>query len=94
MEMELSIAMGLSVLNLVMILIILGINVKSYMKMKAQYTLFMIVFAILFALQYIWSLLLFWQNMYVYNTMFGHHVLILTVFQTLAFGYLLWMEWQ
>lgn len=86
-----------SVLSTINVLLLLGIiwqNVQSYRKMKAEYTLFMIIFASLFLLEHAIGAIMFFTHQHYYVPEVSNHVLALTIIQTIAFAYLYWMERQ
>lgn len=91
---QMKITIGLALLNIALLLGIIILNLGSYKKMRAQYTLFVITFASLFLLQYIIGAVLYFTNIDIYPMEISAHMLTLTAIQTIAFGYLLWMEWQ
>lgn len=94
MEVQMKITIGLALMNILLLLGIIVLNLRSYKRMRAQYTLFVITFAGLFLLQYIVGAALYFTNMDLYPTEISTHMLTLTGIQTIAFAYLLWMEWQ
>lgn len=94
MMLEMKIATWLGILNTLILLAVMYFSYKSYRKLKADYTLFVIIFAGLFVLQYLINAYFFFTNMDFYSLEVSRNILALTVLQTIAFGYLLWMELQ
>lgn len=86
--------LALGIVNTLLLLAIIGTNIKSYLKFKAQYTMFIIVFAGLFLAQYAMSAYHFFNTMEVYTFGMESHLLILTIMQTIGFAYFLWMQRQ
>jgi uncharacterized membrane protein len=86
--------LSLGVVNTLLLLAIISINISSYIKFKAQYTMFIIVFAGLFLAQYAMSAYHFFSTMEVYTFGMEWHLLILTGMQTIGFAYFLWMQRQ
>ncbi len=86
--------LSLGILNTILLSTIIGINLKSYIKFKAQYTLFIMIFAGLFLAQYLVSAFHFFASMQVYTFGMDTHILILTIMQTIGFALFLWMQRQ
>lgn len=91
---EMLVATWLGIANMLVLVAIIALNVRSYVRFKADYTLFVIVFSALFVLQYLVSAYFFFTHMSFYSIEVSRHILALTILQTAAFGYLLWMELQ
>jgi len=91
MDTEMQVTVGLAFVNILLLFLIIGTNIQSYRKMRAEYTLFSIIFALMFLLQYVVGAYLYFTNMDVYHPSIAVHMLILTGIQTIAFGYLLYM---
>lgn len=91
---QMQIALGLAILNIFLLIAIVTLSVGAYRRMKADYTLFVIIFSALFLLQYIVGAWLYFTNMDIYHPTVSWHMLTFTAIQTVAFGYMLWMEWQ
>ena len=97
-----SILLALGITNTLLLLGIIGVNLRSYMRFRAQYTLFIMVFSSMFLLQYLMSAYHFFMSMSVYSLGgatvptygMGSHLLILTALQTVAFASFLWMQRQ
>jgi hypothetical protein len=94
--------LALGIVNTLLLLFIIGVNIASYIKFKAQYTLFIIVFAALFLAQYLMNAYHFFMSIQLYSFAgaevptygMGVHILVLTVLQTIAFASFLWMQRQ
>jgi hypothetical protein len=85
---------ALTLINTLLLVIILVINLRSYLRMRAQYTLFVLLFTGLFLLQNLVSGYYFLTMMSYYVPEVTTHILILSICQTLAFSTLLWMQRQ
>jgi hypothetical protein len=94
MLMELKIVAALSVVNILLLSAIIILNIHSYVKMRAQYTIFMLVFAAIFLIQNLMGSYFYFAHMSYYVVEVSRHILIIKVAEVLAFGYLLWMQWQ
>lgn len=94
MILQLKITWFLTAVNILLLLIAIVISVRSYMKMKAQYTIMIIALASLFLLQNLVSGYYFLTMMDFYVPDVSTHIMILSILQTIAFLTLLWMEWQ
>ncbi len=94
MELQMQITMVLALVNIVLLLAIMSTEASSYRRMRAEYTLFIIIFTGMFLLQYFVGAYLYFMNMEVYHPSVAWHMLILTGLQTGAFAYMLWMLQQ
>ncbi|MBR9700291.1 hypothetical protein GOV11_00290, partial [Candidatus Woesearchaeota archaeon] len=94
MEAQMTVAMIFALINIVLLSGIIVLNLKSYMRIKAEYTLFMILFAGMFLVQYVMGAYFYFTNMSLYPGEIATHMMALTMVQTVAFVYMLWMEWQ
>jgi len=94
METQMHITIILAIINIALLLWILISNALSYKKFKAEYTLFTIIFAGVFLLQYVVGAYFYFTNMELYPSMIATQLMVLTLIQTAAFGYMLWMALQ
>jgi hypothetical protein len=92
MFLQMKITAGLTALNVLLLLAIVGFNARSYAKMRAEYTLFVLVFAAIFLLQNIVGAYYMLTNMEFYVEAVTTHMLVLSGLQTVAFSGLLWMQ--
>lgn len=83
---------ALLALNIILLLVIIWFNGTSYMKVKAQYTVFLLIFSAIFLIENVTSLVFFVKNLELYIPKMATHVLVITGLQTVAFGCLLWMQ--
>jgi len=91
MELQMQITIGLAIVNIFLLSAIMSEYWQSYKRMRAEYTLFSMLFAGLFLLQYVVGAYLYFTSMHVYHPSVAWHLLILTGIQTIAFAYMLWM---
>jgi hypothetical protein len=83
-----------TIINILLLLYLFVANIRSYMRVKAQYTLFLLVFIGLFLVQNMVSGYYLLTMMEYYVPDVGTHILILSVLQTIAFALLAWMQRQ
>ncbi len=94
MNVQMQATTALIAINILLLIGIVGVNVRSYLRMRAQYTLFLIVFSGLFLLESLVSGYFLFTNMEFYVPQVGAHILALTGLETVAFAALLWMQRQ
>lgn len=84
----------LTIAGSLVLLGILALQITLYRKVKSQYGLFMIMFALLFLVQNAVSLFFYLTARSFYTPMVEWHAMILTAIQLIAFVYLFWMSWK
>jgi hypothetical protein len=94
MMLQMKITTALIALNILLLLGIVGLNARSYLRMRAQYTLFLIVFSGLFLIESLVSGYFLFTHMDYYVPQVSNHILALTGLETVAFASLLWMQRQ
>jgi hypothetical protein len=84
----------LTVINILLLLWLLFDNLRSYLRMKSQYTQFLLLFIGLFLLQNLVSGYYLLTMMDYYVPEVSTHIMILAALQMLAFVGLSWMQRQ
>lgn len=91
---QLKITWLLTGINILLLSAVLTVALRSYLRMKAQYTLMIMALAGLFLLQNLVTGYYFLTMMDFYVPDVMTHIMILSILQTVAFSTLLWMEMQ
>lgn len=80
--------------NILLVLGLMFVYVKSCMKIKSGFIVGLLIFAALFLIQNVVSFYYFVTMMPYYVNGVDIHVLVLTILQTLAFGVLTYNTWR
>ncbi|MHA2090255.1 MAG: hypothetical protein ACW98K_05300 [Candidatus Kariarchaeaceae archaeon] len=86
----LSFAIGITAVNLVLLLILLRVYIQNYVKIRANINLGLIIFASVFAIQKATSIILF-LTMMDHDSVVGVPMLILEILEFFGFSSLFWI---
>lgn len=85
---------ALTIVNILMLLALMYVYGKNWMKMRSMFTAGLLLFTIAFLLQYVTSFYFYVTNMDYYVDMVSMHVFVLTLLQTVAFAALNKISWS
>ncbi|MDD9953262.1 MAG: hypothetical protein OXR66_02920 [Candidatus Woesearchaeota archaeon] len=94
MLLEHKIITAFTLINIGLLIGIITLNIKSYIRVRASYTMFILVFAGIFLIQNLINGYFFLTNMELCVSKIGWHMIILAGLQSVAFASLMWMELQ
>lgn len=84
----------LSAINILLIVVLVYIYFKSYIRMKSGFTLGLLLFSLLFLVHNALYLYFALTMMPYYSQSLGLYGFIFTLLQTLAFASLAWVAWK
>lgn len=94
MAMLMNLTMILTIVSILALGFLLHIYIKNLKKIKSNFTIGLLVFALLFLIQNIVSLYYYLTMMEYYSPEVEVHVFILTLLQTIGFLILLKITWE
>ena len=84
----------LTTVNIILLLALMYVYGKNWMKLRSGFTAGLLVFTIAFLAQYLCSFYFYVTNMDFYVDLVSMHVFILTLLQTIGFAVLNGISWR
>lgn len=91
MAIMMTLSLIVTVINMVILTLLLGISYKNYTKIKAQFNIAIIIFVITFLIQKMYSFYVYFVIMTSYADALGQFTFIIELLQLVAFSVYFWM---